>query len=55
MTGAQGCDGANEPQAPLMTVNADNPTPATINFRMFMASGTQPEFWTASDDAAEIV
>lgn len=24
MTGAQGCDGANEPQAPLMTVNADN-------------------------------
>lgn len=24
MTGAQGCDGANESQAPLMTVNADN-------------------------------
>lgn len=38
-----------------LNVDVYNPTPATINFRMFMASGTQPEFWTAFDDAAEIV
>lgn len=38
-----------------LTVDVYTPTSTPINFRMFMASEAQPEFWTAFVNAAEIV
>lgn len=47
--------GSMDDGALRLIVDVYTPTPTPINFRMFMASGTQPEFWTAFVNAAEIV
>ena len=47
--------GSMDDGALRLIVSVRDPASSPIAFRMFMASGTQPEFWTAFVNTAEIV